>query len=125
MRSKTSFFNKTVFKKNLTRFAPVWVVYALGLCVFFIMQYSSETSYSEYNKLLGFVNRFSRDMVAVSMTWNLAYALLVAQLLFGDVYNSRMCNALHAMPLRRECWFVTNAVSGLVYSLVLPLWHPS
>ena len=118
MRSKTSFFNKTVFKKNLTRFAPVWVVYALGLCVFFIMQYSSETSYSEYNKLLGFINRFSRDMVAVSMTWNLAYALLVAQLLFGDLYNSRMCNALHAMPLRRETWFVTNCLSALAFSLI-------
>ncbi len=26
MKSKTSFFNKTVFKKNLTRFAPVMAV---------------------------------------------------------------------------------------------------
>lgn len=27
MKSKTSSFNKTVFKKNLTRFAPVMAVY--------------------------------------------------------------------------------------------------
>ena len=31
MKSKTSFFNKTVFKKNLTRFAPVMAVYTLCL----------------------------------------------------------------------------------------------
>ena len=118
MRSKTSFFNKTVFKKNLTRFAPVWVVYALGLCILIIMQYSNETSFSEYNKLLGFVRSFASDMVAVSMAWNLAYGLLAAQLLFGDLYNSRMCNALHAMPLRRETWFATNCLSGLTFSLI-------
>ena len=118
MRAKTSFFNKTVFKKNLTRFAPVWVVYALGLCILIIMQYSNETSFSEYNKLLGFVRSFASDMVAVSMLWNLAYALLAAQLLFGDLYNSRMCNALHAMPLRRETWFATNCLSGMFFSLI-------
>ena len=31
MRSKTSCFNKTIFKKNLTRFAPVWCLYTLCL----------------------------------------------------------------------------------------------
>ena len=118
MRLKTSFFNRTVFKKNLTRFAPVWVVYALGLCAFFIMHYSSEIDSSEYNKLLGFVRSFSSNMVAASMLWNLAYALVTAQLLFGDLYNSRMCNALHAMPLRRETWFATNCLSALAFSLI-------
>ncbi len=113
-----SWFNKTVFKKNLTRFAPVWVVYALGLCVWLLMLYSSETMGSEYGKRLGFVFSFSWGMVEVFMYWNLAYGLLVAQLLFGDLFNSRMCNALHAMPLRRETWFVTNCLSGLVFSVV-------
>ena len=49
---------------------------------------------------------------------NAAYALLAAQLLFGDLYNSRMCNALHAMPLRRECWFTTHVFSGLFFSML-------
>ena len=42
----------------------------------------------------------------------------MAQLLFGDLYNTRMCNALHALPLRRETWFLTNVASGLLYSLI-------
>lgn len=39
-------------------------------------------------------------------------------LLFGDLYNSRMCNALHAMPMRRETLFLTNVVSGLLFSMI-------
>ena len=27
MKSKTSCFNKTIFRKNMTRFWPVWAVY--------------------------------------------------------------------------------------------------
>ncbi len=118
MQSKTSFFNKTVFKKNLTRFAPVWVLYTLLLCVYLVMFYVNEVGSSEYNKLLGFAWNFSWGMIEVFMFWNLAYALLTAQLLFGDLFNSRMCNALHAMPLRRETWFVTNCLSGLTFSVV-------
>ena len=38
MKSKTSFFNKTVFKKNLTRFAPVMAVYTLCLILGMMME---------------------------------------------------------------------------------------
>ena len=29
MKSKTSFFNRTVFKKNMTLYWPIWVCYLL------------------------------------------------------------------------------------------------
>ena len=32
MKSRTSFFNKTVFKKDLTRFAPAW-----GVCTILML----------------------------------------------------------------------------------------
>ncbi len=41
MKSKTSFFNKTVFKKNLTRFAPVMAVYTLCLILGMMMLYQN------------------------------------------------------------------------------------
>ena len=31
MKSKISFFNKTIFEKNMTLFWPVWVIYTLLL----------------------------------------------------------------------------------------------
>jgi ABC-2 type transport system permease protein len=49
---------------------------------------------------------------------NFIFAFLAAQLLYGDLYNSRMCNAIHALPLRRESWFVTNLASGFSFSLI-------
>ena len=31
MKLRTSFFNTTVFKKDLTRFSPAWALYTVGL----------------------------------------------------------------------------------------------
>lgn len=114
MQSKKSLFHKAAFRKNMTRFAPVWVLYTLFCSLLLILMYASEASgdrcyWFGYNLIyLGNAASFL----------NLIYALLVAQLLFGDLYNSRMCYALHALPLRRESWFVTNIVSGLTFSLL-------
>lgn len=53
------------------------------------------------------------------MLWvNLFYAGICANILFGDLFNSRMCNALHAMPMRREGWLLTHLVSGILFSLI-------
>ena len=111
MKSRTSFFNGTVFRKNLTRFAPVWGGYILCLLLGMLLIMDRNLDYW----FPAHIAELPNFMVLV----NLAYALLAAQVLFGDLYNTRMCNALHAMPMRRECWFWTNIASGLFFS-VLP-----
>ena len=113
MQSKTSFFNKTVFRKNLTRFAPAWGLYTLCLILGTLLIYSNGGTMKQFH--------FAANMAEMPQYMsliNLIYAPLVVQLLFGDLYNSRMCNALHAMPLRRESWFFTNILSGLMFSVV-------
>ena len=114
MRSKTSCFNKTVFRKNLLRFAPVWGVYTLCLVVGILILYGNGGTMKQFH----FANNYINDMFSIMALMNLGYALLVAQLLFGDLYNSRLCNALHAMPVTREGWFVTHTASGLVCSFL-------
>ena len=114
MRSKTSFFNKTIYKKNLTRFAPVWGLYTLCLVLGVVLLYSNGGTMKQFH----FAKNYINDMFSIMAVVNLGYALLVAQLLFGDLYNSRMCNMLHAFPINRESWFITNVVSGLTFSLV-------
>jgi len=114
MRSRTSYFNKTVFRKNLTRFAPVWGVYTLCLLIGLGLMYMEAD-----NRTVNFW--FASHMataIQVMGLVNLFYAPLAAVLLFGDLFNARMCNAFHAMPLRRETLFVTNVASGLLFSLV-------
>lgn len=110
MKSKTSCFNGVIFRKNLTRFAPVWCLYTLCLLLGMFLMLDSNIEYWFAANLA--------SMCSGMALINMGYALLTAQLLFGDLYNTRMCNALHALPLRRECWFTTNVVSGLVFSLI-------
>ena len=113
MRSKTSCFNKTVFRKNLLRFAPVWGVYTLCLVVGILILYGNGGTMKQFH----FAHNMT-ELEEIMAVVNLLYAPIVAQLLFGDLYNSRMCNMLHAFPLRRESWFVTHVVSGVTFSLV-------
>lgn len=112
MQSRISFFNKTVFKKNLTRFAPAWGLYTVCMFMglFLMMEDNLDSTY-----WLGSNMATCVDLMSVITP---CYALLVAQLLFGDLFSSRMCNALHALPLRRETWFFTNVASGLVFNLI-------
>ena len=113
MRSRTSCFNKTVFRKNLLRFAPVWGVYTLCLVMGILLLYTNGGGMKQYH-----FARHMTDLVEIMAMVNLAYAPIVAALLFGDLYSSRMCYMLHAFPLRRETWFVTHLVSGITFSLV-------
>ena len=108
MQSRISYFDPTVFKKNLTRFAPVWGLYTVCLFMGLFVMMDSGMSYWFHTNIA--------NCIQVMAVVNLGYALICAQLLFGDLYNARMCNMLHALPLRREGWFVTHVVSGLAFS---------
>lgn len=99
-----------MFRKDLTRFAPLWGVYILCLILGMFLLMDGDLAF-----------RFAANMGTLTNAMaviNLGYALIVAQVLFGDLFNSRMCNALHAMPMRRESLFVTHTAAGLVFSLL-------
>lgn len=110
MKSRISFFDRTVLKKDITRFAPLWALYFVGGVMVMLPLAVDNIPHSLANSLGSCIGWFS--MI------NIVYAALNAQLLFGDLFNSRMCNALHAMPLRRETWFFTHVLAGLLFSLV-------
>ena len=114
MQSRKSCFNRAAYAKNLTRFAPVLALYTLLLMLLTLMGWKQAgDSYPEFNFFYQVGGLFGWLAIL-----NVGFACLMAQLLFGDLYNTRMCNALHALPLRRETWFVTNCLSGLTYSLI-------
>lgn len=113
MLSKTSFFNKAVYKKDITRFAPAWGVYLLCLILGVTIMYVDDSSAQSF----WFAHRMGELILLMSVV-NLFYAPVVAMLLFGDLYNGRMCNAMHAMPLKREGWFFSHVAAGLTFSVV-------
>lgn len=110
MKLKTLSSEKAVFRKNITRFVPVWAIY----CVFLLISLMTIRGNNNMNGLPHALADFSIFMCFV----NGVYALVCALTLFGDLFNSRMCNAIHALPLRRESWFCTHALTGLCFSVV-------
>lgn len=110
MKCKTSFCDPTVLKKDLTRFFPAWLIYLIGGLL--LSSLSASFSPAATAESL-------QSVLCNVMPWiNCIYALVVAQLLFGDLFNSRLCNALHAMPLRRETWFFTHYIAGVLMAAV-------
>ena len=110
MKSRTSFFNFPAFRKDLTRFAPAWGLYSVGLLLMFTVLMAENNAYYRANNLV--------ELIVFMAVINFCYGILSAQLLFGDLCSTRMCNALHAMPLRRETWFGTHLAAGLCFSLI-------
>lgn len=109
MKLRTSSF-KTALLKDITRFAPAWALYLVGMLLL-MLSYISDSSFPRAAESLG-------DSLMFMGIINFLYAGLCAQLLFGDLFNTRLCNALHAMPLRREAWFLSHIIAGLSFSLV-------
>ena len=110
MKSRTSSYKSTWLKKNILRFMPFWALYILCLFLGLAMMSGSRDGFYFLMSLAG----CARFMAVV----NCGYALLTAQLLFGDLYSSRMCFGIHSLPLRREEIFGINVLSGLLFSLV-------
>lgn len=119
MKSKTSFFDKTVLRKDLTRFSPLWALYLIGGLLF--MHLVSGFLGSYYNGREHSIATTLDEMIGPLGIFSASYGFLAAQLLFGDLHNTRLCYGIHAFPLRREGWYLTHVVSGLLMGLVPPL----
>lgn len=112
MKSRTSFFNKTVLLKDITRFCPVWIIYTI---LYFMTSFSTMTIGLFDSGQMAYDVAYSTTASAII---NLIYAIVCAIFLFGDLFKSRLCNALHAFPIRRESWFATHMLAGLLFFLV-------
>lgn len=109
--SKTSCFNKTVFQKNLTRFSPFWILYAilmLALVPIRAMQGSSIGHYISGRFL------FSVDFPLVYLLYGTAAAVL----LFSYLFRGVSANMYHSFPVGRRAYFFTNVLSGILFFLV-------
>lgn len=117
MQSKTSCFSKTLFRKNLARFCPLWIIYLgiwLVLLPFNMLQshlYYTPNSWNIQQDLLNVGSQFGALLA-------FGYGLLCALAVFSYLFSARSANTLHAMPFRREELFVTNFVSGLAFAVI-------
>lgn len=118
MQSKTSYFNAMLFRKNLTRFWPLW-----GLASFvgalFPLAVLLDMVHRGWNVLSApdFTGMYY-DAVSAVPVINLVYAALCAMAVWSYLYNARSVGLMHTLPIRREGLFLTNFLSGLSMTLI-------
>ena len=119
MKSKTSFFNRMVFKKNMTLYWPIWVCYLLygmvkvpGQLWSRLQQQTDMTAYARdyalYNSL-----RLEVDVAAIAIM-----AVVCGMALFGYLFTQKNAYMIHALPVTRGELYVTNMISGLCFLLI-------
>lgn len=111
MKSRISFCNRGALRKDITRFAPLWALYTAAILLIMVTGVAEMHYYDHPVEILN-------DRIRIMAVLNFVYGMLATQLLFGDLFQSRMCNALHAMPIPRETWFGSHILSGLSFSIV-------
>lgn len=112
MKSSRLFYETTPFRKNLTRFAPLWALYTILLMLVMFIVTGSSSYYDT------FANGIMDGLVMAFSAVNIGYAGICALCLFGDLFNTKMCYSIHALPQRREVLLLSNLLAGLLFSLV-------
>lgn len=132
MRSKKSFFNSMLCRKNLTHFWPVWVLYTIFLiCVIpiriLLLSTADRINYGgedrEYTMLwdylytvFGNVEGRGDYMVIIS----LIIGIVVAAVVFAYMYNNKSSHMFHSLPVTRLELFFSNYIAGILM-LIIPL----
>lgn len=116
MPSKKSFFNRTLFRKNLTRSWPLWglLSFAGALAPLYMLLELLQTPRIYVLDSTGFAEGLYQAVTILAPGFTAAYAILCAMLVWGYLYNARSISLFHALPVDRTCLFVTNTLSGLV-----------
>ena len=123
MRSKTSYFNPTLFKKNLARFWPLWggasIIGALFPLAFLTILIRENALFGEpMSDPLGVTAGYYQIVAWIIPTLSLLYAALCALAAWGWLYNPRSVGMYHSLPITRKGIFVTDFLSGMAMMLL-------
>ena len=122
MQSKTSFFNKTIFFKNITRYWPIWTAFLL-VCLFNlpIRLYSAlDVSATDITDLDALRLSQLEDVVytALQPFPFFLFAGITAIAVFSYLYQARSAYMIHSLPVCRESLFLTNVLSGVCFLVI-------
>jgi len=127
MQSKTSFFNKTIFKRNISQFGVISIV--LAAIYFFSLTFNVILKITknpvdlarDYNTTAEAAKVLAIEDIIQSVCgpWLIFFvAIIVAAGLFGYLFNARQSNMIHSFPVKLSALYTTNVISGLLIILV-------
>lgn len=129
MKSKTSLFNKAVFKRNLTGYTGLWA----GISILYLLL----MPFNIYISLINQARYMSDELKANAQVWKenamimnmwnnrfafvviiAAAAVITAMFVFSYLFTGRNANMMHTFPVSRMSLFCTNYVTGLLFLIV-------
>ena len=126
MRSGTSFFDWTVFKKTICRFWPLWgayfAIWLVSLPLSGLMMLRMEAN--AYPGVTGgYMENFAFRQVPGTvgdecLTLAVIFGVLCAMAVFSHLYNARSANLFGSLPIKREGLFITHYLAGLCFLIV-------
>ena len=117
MRSKTSFFDRAIFLRELKRTAPLWVLY-LPVLLFLpidLLAYVDPGLEFKAKYLCSRIQDFART---ISTFGAFFYGALLAWVLQFSLFQPKASNFYAALPIRREALFTTRYLTGLLLGVV-------
>lgn len=119
MRSGTSFFNGTVFKKALTRFWALWAVNLVFWAILLPLQALLSLGTRGNWALLEFARSTVTALTGgpMGVIFAAMEGILAAMAVCSHLYNSRSANFMGSLPVRREGLFLSHYLAGLVMLL--------
>ncbi len=120
MQLKTSFFNPTLFRKNLSRSWPLWGgVSAVGALIpLYLLLALNQPHITVYFRQDDFVEVLYAAVTMFLPAFTAGYAILVAMFTWSYLHNARSVGMIHALAIDRKGLFVTNTLSGLAMLLI-------
>ncbi len=108
MKSRKSCFDPAISHMTFRRFYPMCILHTIVLALLAIafVNFGGKTTLDTVQGVRGFCE--------ILPLFNLVYALVLAQLLFGDLYQTRLCYGLSALPITRGGWLGTQVIWGIL-----------
>ena len=124
MKSKTSLFNKTIFRKDITRFWPLWALQLVAGLLVLIAPMMSELSYMSSihagtDEKMSFMVTLIKNSCLSPYT--MSAGIVVAVCVFLYLTRERDAYTIHSFPFTRTTLFVSHYLAGLVILLVPPV----
>lgn len=124
MTSKTSCFDRAIFRRDVRRGAPLWILFLLILLVALPLPLSNYAEY--FDRMTGseVVVLIQQQILSVGHIFasfgSSIYGLAAAWLAFYYLFTGKSANFYAALPVRREAMFATHYLAGLTIH-VLPM----
>lgn len=119
MLSKKSYFNAVLYRKNLTRFWPLWGGLSLvGSVVPLYMLLMLMNYGGDYVSNRSVSSAIYAVVCTIVPAGLLVYAALCGVLCWGYLANNRSAGLYHTLPVSRTCLFLTTLASGLTMMLL-------